>query len=121
LNGKKTFLITVNIFFKKYTGILLMLFCALCLSLGQLVWKLMPGYDIIYLLGGFVIYAAGALSMTLAYRFGELSVLQPMNSMSYVFSAIIAVFILHEKMPLINIAGIALIICGVIIIGAKSR
>jgi len=106
---------------RKYIGILLMLFCAACLCLGQLVWKLMPGYNLIYLLGGFAIYAAGALSMILAYRYGELSVLQPINSMSYVFSIIIAIFILHEKVPLINIAGIALIVSGVIVIGANSR
>jgi drug/metabolite transporter (DMT)-like permease len=41
--------------------------------------------------------------------------------MSYVFSAIIAVFVLHEEMPLINIAGIALIVSGVIVIGVNSR
>jgi len=108
-------------FEKKYLGPLLMLFCAACLCLGQLVWKLMPGYNLIYLLGGFVIYAAGALSMIFAYRYGELSVLQPMNSMSYVFSTILAIVILHESITVINMAGIALIISGVIVIGANSR
>ena len=107
--------------FRKYTGIILMLFCAACLCLGQLVWKLMPEYNLIYLFGGFVILAIGALSMILAYRYGELSVLQPINSMSYVFSAIIAVFILQEKLPPIHITGIALIVSGVIVIGIKSR
>jgi undecaprenyl phosphate-alpha-L-ara4N flippase subunit ArnE len=102
-------------------AILLMLLCAACLCLGQLIWKLMPGYNLIYLLGGFAIYASGALSMILAYRYGELSVLQPINSMSYVFSTIITVFILHEKLPLVNIAGIALIVSGVIVIGVTSR
>jgi len=98
-----------------------MLLCAVCLCLGQLVWKLMPEYNLTYLLGGYAIYAAGALSMIFAYRYGELSVLQPINSMSYVFSTITAVFILHEKIPLINIAGIALIIIGVVVIGVNSR
>jgi undecaprenyl phosphate-alpha-L-ara4N flippase subunit ArnE len=107
--------------FRKYTGILLMLFCAACLCLGQLVWKLMPGYNLFYIFGGFAIYAAGAMSMIFAYRFGELSVLQPINSMSYVFSIIIAIFILHERVPPINIAGIALIVGGVIVIGANSK
>jgi len=107
--------------FEKYLGPLLMLFCAACLCLGQLVWKLMPGYNLIYILGGYAIYGTGALSMVLAYRYGELSVLQPINSMSYVFSTITAVFILHEKIPLINIAGIALIITGVVVIGVNSR
>ena len=59
--------------------------------------------------------------MILAYRYGELSVLQPMNSMSYVFSAIVAVLILHEKIPPINIVGIIFIVSGVIVIGVNSR
>jgi len=107
--------------FRKRAGILLMLCCAACLCLGQLVWKQMPGYSLTYILGGFAIYAAGALAMILAYRYGELSVLQPINSMSYVFSTIIAIFLLHEKVPIINLAGIALIVSGVIVIGANSR
>jgi undecaprenyl phosphate-alpha-L-ara4N flippase subunit ArnE len=81
----------------------------------------MPGYDLIYVLGGFAIYGAGALSMILAYRHGELSVLQPINSMSYVFSTILAVFILHEKIPPLTIIGIVLIVSGVIVIGVSSR
>jgi len=81
----------------------------------------MPGYNFIYLVGGFVIYATGALSMVFAYRYGELSVLQPMNSMSYVFSTILAMLILHESVTAINIVGIALIISGVIVIGANNR
>jgi len=81
----------------------------------------MPEYNIMYILGGFAIYAVGALLMIIAYRYGELSVLQPINSMSYVFSAIIAVFILHERMSLINIIGIFFIVSGVIFIGVSSR
>jgi len=107
--------------FRNHIGIVLMVICALCLCLGQLVWKLMPGYNLIYLLSGFTIYAAGALSMIFAYRFGELSTLQPINSMGYVFSALIAVFILHEKITPINIVGILLIVSGVIVIGVKKR
>jgi glycosyltransferase involved in cell wall biosynthesis len=107
--------------FRKHIGILLMLFCATCLCLGQLVWKLMPEYNLLYILGGFAIYAAGAMSMILAYRYGELSILQPINSMSYVFSIIIAILILHETVPMINFAGIALIVGGVIVIGTNSR
>jgi uncharacterized membrane protein len=81
----------------------------------------MPGYNLIYILSGFAIYAAGALSMIIAYRYGELSVLQPINSMSYVFSTIMAMFILHEQVTVINMAGIVLVISGVIVIGANSR
>jgi len=106
---------------KNKTSILLMVFCSACLCLGSLVWKLMPGYNIFYFLGGFAIYGIGAFLMILAYRYGELSVLQPMNSLSYVFSTIIAIFILQEKIPLINIIGIVLIVSGVVVIGRSVR
>jgi len=98
-----------------------MLLCAACLCLGQLVSKLMPGYSLVYLIGGFAIYSTGAIAMFLALCYGELSVLQPMNSMSYVFSAMIAVFILHEKLPALHISGLILITSGVILIGINSK
>jgi len=107
--------------FKKYIGPLLMLLCAACLCFGQFVWKIMPGYNLIYVLSGFAIYTVGALSMIFAYRYGEMSVLQPINSMSYVFSTIMAILILNESVTVINMAGIVLIISGVIVIGANSR
>jgi undecaprenyl phosphate-alpha-L-ara4N flippase subunit ArnE len=81
----------------------------------------MPNYNLFYILSGFAIYAAGALSMIFAYRYGELSVLQPINSMSYVFSTLMAMLILHEQVTIINIVGIILIISGVIVIGANNR
>ena len=81
----------------------------------------MPGYNLVYLLGGYAIYAIGSLAMILAYRYGDLSVLQPINSMNYVFSSTIAVLVLQESMSFINIIGIALIIGGVITIGVSSR
>lgn len=99
----------------------MMLLSAACLCLGQFVWALMPDYELVYIVGGFGIYTVGAVSMIIAYRYGKLSVLQPMNSMSYVFSTIIAVFILNEKVPPITIAGIIFIICGVIVIGTSNR
>jgi len=59
--------------------------------------------------------------MILAYRHGEISVLQPINSMSYVFSTILAVLVLHERVPPVTVIGIVLIISGVIVIGINSR
>ena len=71
----------------------------------------------IYLFGGFLVFAFGAIVMILAYKYGELSVLQPINSSSYVFSTIIGIVILQEKIHYINIIGIFLILLGVVVIG----
>ena len=93
-----------------------MLLCAVCLCFGQLVWKLNPG-SMVYILGGFGIFIIGFVSMILALRCGELSVLQPINSMSYVFAALAAYFILQEAITVMKITGIILIVGGVIVMG----
>jgi drug/metabolite transporter (DMT)-like permease len=71
---------------------------------------------------GLALYGIAASLMILALRHGELSVLYPIISLSYVWVAIAAVLIFHESMNAIKIAGIAIIIFGVAILGrAGSR
>ncbi|NTV79497.1 MAG: EamA family transporter, partial [Clostridiales bacterium] len=76
---------------------------------------------LIQLIPGFIVYMIGAIFMIMAFRFGELSVLQPMNSMSYVFSLILAVGILHETVTPFMIIGVILIMIGVFFIGGSSK
>ena len=59
--------------------------------------------------------------MTIALGYGELSVLQPMNCMSYVFALIISSLFLTEPITPMSIAGIVVIIAGVITIGGASK
>ena len=102
-------------------GISLMLVCSVCLASGQLLWKLFHTHGIIMLLAGFAVYAVGALAMITAYRYGELSVLQPVNSTSYIFSLLLAALVLREPIGALKIIGVASIICGVIFIGGGSE
>lgn len=99
---------------KNGKGILLMFVSATALCIGQLIWKKMDGIQILPLLLGFVIYGVGALVMIMAFKYGELSVLQPMNSMSYVISTILAYFVLNEKISRMRLVGIIIIIIGVV-------
>ena len=92
-------------------GILLMLICAVCLSLGQFLWKSFEGP--LYIAVGFGIYGLGAISMLCAYRFGSLSVLQPINSVSYVIAAILGRVFLNEAITVDKVIGIAMIMAGV--------
>ena len=101
---------------KNKKGITLMLLSSICVCIGQLLWKLSSSGNIILLISGFFFYGIGALIMIVAYRFGELSVLQPMLSLNYVLSIFLAVTILKEEITILKLAGVFIIIAGVIII-----
>jgi undecaprenyl phosphate-alpha-L-ara4N flippase subunit ArnE len=99
-----------------FKGILLMLFCSLCLCLGQLVWKLMPGFDWLYIFAGFAIFSLGSILMIFAYRHGELSVLQPINSISYIYSLFLGHAVFHEAITGYKMIGVIAITLGIILL-----
>jgi len=105
---------------KNKIGILLMLVSSLFVCVGQLLWKLSGGGLTLQLIIGFVSYGIGALLMMVAYRFGRLSVLHPMLSMSYVFSTILGIVVLSEPVGK-RIVAIILILIGVILIGGGDE
>ena len=102
-------------------GILLMLESSICVCIGQLLWKLSAENGMIVMLAGFAFYGVGALVMIVAYRFGKLSVLQPMLSLNYVLSIILASVILQESITLVKCIGVLVIITGVILIAGGDR
>lgn len=121
---------------RNWKGIVLLLISALSLAVGQLLWKLADVGDLnsilaggfpgilktfLHLLPGFIVYAFGALVMTVGLGYGELSVLQPINSMSYVFALILSAVFLTEPISWVAVAGIFVTIAGVIIIGASDK
>lgn len=107
-------------------GILLMLCSSLFVALGQMFWKMFQGMGfssqgMITLLLGFILYSAGAVVMISAFRFGELSVLHPFLSASYVFAVIIGFFVLHEKISVLKLCSIAVIGFGLILLGVGTQ
>jgi undecaprenyl phosphate-alpha-L-ara4N flippase subunit ArnE len=84
-------------------------------------WKMGANGNWLILLAGFALYGIGALLMMVAYRFGNLSVLHPMLSMNYIFTIMIARFILGEDITLIKLAGTLIIIFGVVMIGGGDN
>lgn len=123
---------------KNGKGIILLLISAFSLALGQLLWKkplenvdiplvLASGFSGIWslflkVLPGFIVYAIGAVVMTIGLGYGELSVLQPINSMSYVFALILsAIFVPTESISVITVIGVFVVIAGVIVIGGSSK
>lgn len=108
-------------FQKNKKGILLMLVSSICVCIGQLLWKLSANYGILCLLAGFCFYGVGALAMIIAYKFGKLSVLQPMLSLNYVLSIFLAAIVLKESITLLKCIGVLVIIAGVIMIAGGDE
>jgi len=73
------------------------------------------------LIGGMALYGLGAALMVLALRHGELSVLYPLISLSYVWVAILSVLVFGEVMNPYKVAGICVIMAGVGVLGLGSH
>jgi drug/metabolite transporter (DMT)-like permease len=107
-------------FRKNKVGMLLMLLSSIGVCFGQLMWKLSFGNGFSWLLMGFVFYGIGAAVMLFAYKFGSLSVLQPMLGFNYVFSTILGAVILNEEFTLVKLIAIFIIILGVVFIAGSD-
>ena len=101
-------------FRKNKKGISLMVVSSICVE--QLLWKISAKQGIVAMLLGFCFYGVGALVMIMSYKFGKLSVLQPMLSLNYVLSIVLAAIVLKEKVSLVKCIGVLIIIGGVIMI-----
>lgn len=106
-------------------GLGLIILAALCNAVGQLMLKLGTDADgiwslILYGLG-FVIAALGAIFMMTAFRFGEVSILQPIMSIAYVFSFIFGLIFLGETSTITKIMGTVLIIAGSIVMSLPNK
>ncbi len=114
----------------KRWAISLMLFTTLLTSIAQIFLKkgaahldihlfaLLTNYP---LLIGCLLYGTAAILMIIAFRGGELSVLYPLISTSYIWVAILAWYYFGEALSLAKIIGIVSIIIGVTFIGVGSR
>ena len=73
-----------------------------------------------HLLGGVALYAIGTILFISALKGGDLSVLNPLAAITYIWVSLLSVKFLGEKMNKLKWIGIALIMTGVIFIGVGS-
>ena len=73
------------------------------------------------LIAGLALYGIGTVLMIVALKHGELSLLYPIISLSYVWVAILSVLLFHEAMNPLKIAGICVIMAGFAVLGKGSR
>jgi undecaprenyl phosphate-alpha-L-ara4N flippase subunit ArnE len=107
--------------YQKRFGIALMAISALFVATGQLFWKLGAKQGLFFLSIGFVLYGLGAIILIIAFRFGDVSVLHPFLSLSYVFALYFGYTVLSEEISLNRGIGVFAIILGVTLIGSTSN
>ncbi len=106
---------------KNKKGIVYILVSAFLLAVGQLFWKLSGAALNFEMIIGFLCYGIGAITMVIAFKFGSMSVLHPMMSMSIFFSILFGYFVLKEPITIPKILGALLIFFGVIFIGGGDE
>lgn len=102
-------------------GVVLILISAIMTSTGQLLWKLSESSDFILIFCGFAFYGLGAITMTLSFRHGEMSVLHPMLGSSLILSILFGTVLLDEPITFGKIAGAIFIIAGLIFLAISGR
>lgn len=68
------------------------------------------------LVAGLACYALGAIAYILVLTRVNLSIVGPSIALSYVFSVLLGYFIFREVIPVARLAGLGLIVCGVILV-----
>ncbi|TRZ30071.1 hypothetical protein AUF15_03510 [Enterococcus avium] len=110
---------------KTSLSIVLIVIAATLSSFGQLAWKFgAEGTDtrsIILYIVGFLAAGVGMFFMMAAFRYGEVSILQPMMSLSFALSILLGVLFLNEMITWYKLIGTGLIIVGAIILGIEGN
>lgn len=70
---------------------------------------------------GYCLYGIFAILMVYALRHGELSILYPVIALTFVWVSILSAVIFHEAMNSMKVAGIAVIVAGVAVLGWGGR
>lgn len=103
----------------------LILFAATMSSLGQLAWKFGAdassfGMSIFLYIIGFIAAGLGMVILMIAFRYGEVSILQPMMSVGFALSILFGALFLNEPITLIKVFGTFFIIAGSALLGYEG-
>ena len=73
------------------------------------------------LLAGYALYGVATILMVLAFKDGELGVLYPIISLSYVWVTLLSPVFFHDTINAFKVVGVLTIIGGVAILGRSTR
>jgi multidrug transporter EmrE-like cation transporter len=73
------------------------------------------------LLGGYSLYGLSTALLVLALRDGQLSVLYPVVSLTYVWVTALSVMLFKEPLNAFKVLGVAAIVAGVTVLGRNTN
>ena len=73
------------------------------------------------LLAGLSCYGVSTVLLVLALRDGELSMLYPIIALTYVWVTLLSLLVFHDRINPIKMAGIAIIVVGVAVLGSGRK
>jgi undecaprenyl phosphate-alpha-L-ara4N flippase subunit ArnE len=74
-----------------------------------------------HLIIGLCLYAVGAVLLVTAFKGGEVTMLYPVVATSYIWVALMSYYFFSESIGILKIAGIALVIAGIVSVGLGSK
>ena len=113
-------------------AVMLVAFATLLGAVAQILMKLGADHAVqspgliglltnVPLIAGYGLYAFMTVMIVIAFKDGELSVLYPIISLSYVWVTALSYLIFHDSLNPYRLAGLALIIGGVAVIGRGAK
>ncbi|MCK4521085.1 MAG: EamA family transporter [Nanoarchaeota archaeon] len=114
----------------KLSAILMMVFCTVLTSAAQVFYKkgsallsfnlmsIITNYNILI---GLILYITGGVIMIYAFKHGEVTVLYPVITLSYVWVSLLSVYFFNEIMTFYKWLGVIVIIIGIIFIGFGGK
>jgi multidrug transporter EmrE-like cation transporter len=80
----------------------------------QTVWAAITNVPLV---AGYSLYGISTMLLILALKRGQLSILYPVIALTYVWVTALSVMIFDETMNVFKLLGVALIVCGVAVLG----
>lgn len=117
----------------KSKAILCVLITTILISIGQLIWKfatISMSFNSVYsliitflnfkLIFGFFIYGIAMFFFILALKYGELSLVHPLLSLSQIWTLILAVLFLGERITILKLFSLCFIMAGSLLISTDG-
>jgi multidrug transporter EmrE-like cation transporter len=113
-------------------AVLLVAFCTFLGATAQILMKLGADHSKAHpglagmitnpvLIAGYGLYAVVTVLIVVAFKDGELSVLYPILSLSYLWVTVLSFFVFHDTLNADKLIGVAVIICGVAVLGRGAK